>query len=134
MSDQGNPETAYYQHTIERTEQAMLQRNWILCATLCRLLAELELEAATIGGAAAAWNGSTRSVPLLKVPMRHETASARPRGTCVACGGPGQQFTELLDASTPTDLEATVPGRTRWAHLDQLGYEVGRDHPFTLEA
>lgn len=81
MSELGNPETVYYQHTLERAEQALLQRNWILCATLCRLLAELELEAATITGAAHAWNGSTRNVPLLNVPMRDE--APRPADTVV---------------------------------------------------
>ena len=70
MSDQREPEKdySYYHHTIERAEQAFLQRNWLLCATLCRLLEELEIDRQ----AREAWNGPTVSVPLLKVPMRNE--------------------------------------------------------------
>jgi hypothetical protein len=85
MSDLGNPElgseATYFYETHMRAERAFSQRNWILAATLCRTLAELELEAATITGAAHAWNGSTRSVPLLKVPMRDE--APRPADTAV---------------------------------------------------
>jgi hypothetical protein len=145
MSDLGNPElgseATYFYETHMRAERAFSQRNWILAATLCRALAELELEAATITGAALAWNGDTSNlavVPLLKEP---HGAGRTPDGlfsfdrreqACQNCGLRGKPYTEIMAAGTFSDPGSTVDGETRWMHSDELGYPQKRDHPFML--
>lgn len=116
--------------------EAMQSEKWILCATICRLLDEMQLNQAIGEGARVAWDQYTRAVPLIGATRdeKPREGTSGEKRTCAACGGPGQQFVELLDAGTPDEPDATAAGRSRWAHLDVLGYQVGRDHPFTLEA
>jgi hypothetical protein len=116
--------------------EALQDEKWILCATICRLLDELQLNQAVGAGARVAWDQYTRAVPLIgttRDEKPREGTSGETR-TCAACGGPGQEFVELVDVGTPGEPDATVQGRKRWAHLNGFGHQVGRDHPFTLES
>lgn len=69
-----------YDLTRERAEQAFQDGAWILCATLCRTLGELELAGAVQTGADEAWKvfnafqGATRPLPTLDTWKPYATA------------------------------------------------------------
>jgi hypothetical protein len=134
--------------------QAIGEGEWILAATTCRLIAELEITHAVQQSARTAWNADTRtmSVPLLKVPMRDDkpVRNANPDDAfkadpssitsrinfeklrpdydqpCTVCGGNVRMMT-LRPVGEPDKL---VPmAHSQPFHIDTFGNRIEHDHP-----
>lgn len=140
MSDPTNPQ-ALTDSLVTAAQRALAEGKWILCATLCRTIDELQIEAAVAGGARAAYQAlteTTRAVPLLKVPMRDDQPRTPVQGlegepfATAPCGGCGatvialewhQEFIDVERDPARTGLpyhqRETVPGMVEfdgWRH------------------
>lgn len=117
---------------------AVERERWILAATLARAIEELSLDEMVDAGAAGALEalrGQTVAVPLIgKTRDEPDPAQSATRVSCATCGVAGTLFERLVDVSTVSDPDATMPGPSRWVHLDFYGYEreAADGHPFKL--
>lgn len=125
--------------------QAMDAGKWVLCATICRLIAEYEHEEAQRAGDRVGWDSATRRVPLLKMPMRDEQPS-EPLPEVHRCKSPVKHgftghgdvdLTAVIDSTRPQYDRAcgTCGGHIRyfeiekaWIHIDHLGRAAILDH------
>lgn len=94
-------------------------QNYPLARALAGALAELELVALVHESGRRAWDAHAVAVPLLRVPVRDDWA-----GYCKTCLGPARGGLEALDAGTPGDPNATVPGRMTYWHTNEDGSHI----------
>lgn len=93
--------------------EALNTGKWLLCAALCRALAELEMETAIADvNGDTAWNG--RTVP---IPLQTRTGQGRGRrqneteAVCGACGT--RVFVEMHNVGIRPGDQTAVPGMAR---------------------
>lgn len=141
MSDLGNPRQhgspeqiaehikLILNHLRTLAHYAIDQEKWILAATTCRLIEELELDRATVAAADSAWRGTTVAVPLLNLP----TLDDKPRPvaeavyahtmTCARCGKPAHWAPAVEATGNDREPRTWVPAG--WVHDDAA---LGADH------
>lgn len=113
---------------------ALTNDKWILCATLCRAIEEINIDSLVNEGGAGALNAlrealgeRTTLVPLVG-HTRAETPSAGKR-YCLTCGGAYATFTDRIDITrAPGAVPQYVDGLKFDSHIDEHGRATGADH------